>query len=110
MEFLDVFTDLDLHHRPDDLLQDTAHGRYVLITKEGRPAVLAIPFDDRLLEYGLHRAMALHCFEAGILTLSQAAQIATSSLEDFVDLLGEVGIAAVDYPVEDLDQEVEATR
>ena len=107
MEVFDVFTDVDLRQRPDDLFQDTEHSRLVLITNHDHPAFLAVPFDKRLLEYGINRAMALYLFETGMMTLSQAAQIATLSLEDFIELLGEVGISAVDYPPEDLDEEVE---
>jgi len=46
-------------------------------------------------------------FEAGHATLSQAARIAILSIEEFLDLLDEFGIAAVDYPPEDLDEESE---
>jgi len=46
-------------------------------------------------------------FEAGHATLSQAARIAILSIEEFLDLLDEFGIAAVDYPPEDLDEELE---
>ena len=45
------------------------------ITKDGRPAILAVPFDDRLLDLGIHRAMALHLFESGQATLSQSAKV-----------------------------------
>ena len=33
-----------------------------MITKHGRPAILAIPFDDLLLELGVHRTLALKLF------------------------------------------------
>ena len=61
------------------------------------------------MEHGLNRAMALYLFENGLLTLAQASQLATLSLEEFIELLGEVGIPAVDYPPEELDEEVERT-
>jgi predicted HTH domain antitoxin len=63
--------------------------------------------DKKLLGYGIHRTMAMYFFETGLVTLSQAAQIAGTSLEEFIELLGEVGISAVDYPPEELKEEVE---
>lgn len=108
MEPLDVFTVRDLRQRSGDLLRDAEEGRMALITKHGRPALLAVPFDERLLSHGVHRALALHLFEGGQLTLSQAAKLAQLSLEAFIELLGEAGIAAVDYPPEELADELEA--
>ena len=49
----------------------------------------------------------MHLFEKSLVTLSQAAKISALSVEDFLDLLNEVGIPAVDYPPEELDDEVE---
>jgi prevent-host-death family protein len=84
MEPLDVFTVRDLRQRSGDLLRDAERGKLALITKHGRPAILAVPFAERLLSYGIHRALALNLFETGI--------------------------AAVSYPAEDLEDEVEAAR
>lgn len=107
MELLDVFTVRDLRQRTGDLLRDAESGRLALITKHGRPAFLAVPFDERLLKHGVNKALAMHLFEAGHVTLSQAARIAILSIEDFLDILGEFGISVVDYPPEDLDEELE---
>lgn len=110
MEPLDVFTVRDLRQRSGDLLRDAEQGRLALITKHGRPAMLAVPFDERLLSLGIHRALALHLFEAGQVTLAQGAKLASLSLEAFIELLGQTGIAAVSYPPEELEDEVEAAR
>ena len=80
----------------------------MLITKHGRPSILAVPFDDRLLELGVHRALALHLFERKQATLTRAAKVAGVTSEEFVSLLGRAGIAAVDYPPEELDEEVDS--
>jgi predicted HTH domain antitoxin len=110
MEPLDVFTVHDLGQRSDELFRDAEEGRLSLITKDGRPAILAVPFDERLLSLGLHRAMALHLFESGQTTLSQSAKLAGLPIVDFLDLLGLAGIPAVDYPPEELEQELEVLR
>ena len=54
--------------------------------------------------------MALHLFEAEQVTLAQAARLAGLPLEGFIELLGQTGTAAVSYPAEDLEDEVEAAR
>ena len=106
----DVFTVCDLRQRTGELLRVAEGGRLSIITKHGRPAILAVPFDERLLAQGVHRSLALHLFEAGRLTLAQAARLAEASLEDFLNLLAQAGIPAVDYSLEDLAEEVEHAR
>jgi len=49
---------------------------------------------------------ALNLFETRRVTLAQAAQLAGVSLEEFIERLGEVGIAAVAYPPAELADEV----
>jgi prevent-host-death family protein len=49
MEPFDVFTVRDLRLRTGDLLRDAEEGKLSIITKHGRPAILAIPFGERLL-------------------------------------------------------------
>lgn len=106
MEPLDVFTVRDLRQRSGDLLRDAEEGRLALITKHGRPAFVAVPFDERLLSLGLHRALALNLVESGQMSVTRAAKVAGLSLEEFIELLGRHGIAAVDYPPEELETEV----
>jgi len=84
---LDVFSVPDLRTRSGDPLRDAERGQLALITKHGRPAILAIPFDRRLLEQGVHRSLALALLEQQ-LTLAQAAKVAGLSLNALIDLLG----------------------
>jgi predicted HTH domain antitoxin len=69
---------------------------------------LAVPFDGRLLELGVHRALALHLFENRHLTLAQAAKLAAVTAEEFVELLSQTGVPAVDYSPEEIDDELDA--
>ena len=111
MENLDVFTARDLRQRSGELLSDAARGQLSLITKNGRPAIVAVPFfDQRLLESGVHRALAFNLFEARQLSLAQAAKVAGLSQEAFMEVLVEVGIPAVDYPPQELVGELDAAR
>lgn len=108
MDTLDVFSVRDLRARSGDLLKDAEQGQLAIITKHGRPAILAVPFEGRLLDQGVHRALALALFEDHRLTPAQAAKLAGLSLEAFIDLLGSVGLPAVDYPPEELADELAA--
>lgn len=106
-EPFDVFTVRDLRLRTGDLLRDAEAGKLSIITKHGRPAILAIPFGERLLTLGVHRAMALDLYESGQATLAQAAKLADLSLESFIELLGQTGVPAVSYSPDELAEELE---
>jgi antitoxin (DNA-binding transcriptional repressor) of toxin-antitoxin stability system len=108
MEPFDVFSARELRHRSGELFRDAEKGRLAVITRHGRPAILAIPFDDRLLALGVQRAVAVSLFETGSLSLAQGAKLAGLSLEEFVELLGREEVVAVDYPPEELAEELEA--
>ena len=47
-------------------------------------------------------------FEQRHLTLVQAARLAGMTAEEFMSLLGETGVPAVDYPPEELKDEISA--
>lgn len=106
MASIGVLSARDLQQRSGELFKDAEEGRLVLIKKHGRPSILAAPFDERLLDLGVHRALALHLFERSHATLAQAAEVAGVTPEEFVGLLGRTGIPAVDYPPEELDEEL----
>ena len=106
MEKVDVFTVRDLRERTGKLIRDAAEGRVSLVTKHGRPSFLAVPFDRRLLDLGVQRALAVRLFEEEVVTLPQAAKVAGLPLEDFMDVLRAAGVPAVDYPTSELDDEM----
>jgi prevent-host-death family protein len=109
-EPFEVFSVRDLRNRASDLIRDAEKGRLAIITKHGRPAILAVPFDERLLSHGVHRALALHLFEAGHVTLVQAARLAGLAAELFIELLAQAGVPAVSYSSEELADELETAR
>ena len=108
MDPFGIFSARDLRQRSGELLKDAEEGHLALITKHGRPSILAVPFNGRLLELGVHRTLALDLFEKDHLTLARAAKLAAMTPEEFVALLGEAGSPAVDYPPEELDEEIRA--
>jgi predicted HTH domain antitoxin len=52
----------------------------------------------------------VHLFEAGQATLAQATRLAGLSVERFLEVLAEAGVAAVSYPKDELAGEVEIAR
>lgn len=110
MEPFDVFSARELRHRSGELFRDAEQGRLAVITRHGRPAILAVPFDDRLLSLGVQRSVAVGLFETGRLSLSQGARFAGMSIEEFVELLGREDVVAVDYPPEEVAEEIESAR
>jgi predicted HTH domain antitoxin len=103
---MDTFTVRDLRERTGTLIKDATEGKLALVTRHGHPVFLAVPFDERLLELGLHLTIAIDLYKEGVLTLAKAAKLSDQSLEGFIEKLGTAGIPVVDYPPEDLDEEV----
>ena len=63
-----------------------------------------------LLRLGVRRTLALRLLEQRRLTLAQAAKLAAVSTEDFMALGGAAGVDVVDYPPEELGEEVATAR
>lgn len=106
MPKMDIFTVRDLRERTGELIRDAENGRLSLVTKHGRPAFIAVPFNERLVELGLQKALASMLFEEGILSISLAAKVAGVSLEEFLDVLSSAGVSAVNYPADEIDEEM----
>ena len=49
---VNVFTIRDLRERTGEITGNAERGRVSLVTKHGRPAFLAVPFGQRLLDLG----------------------------------------------------------
>ena len=106
MQVLDVFSARDLRNRSGALLKDAQEGILSVITKHGHPAALAVPFDSRLIELGLHRHLAVRLFAQELLTLSESAKLADMPIEAFLKVLAASGVDAVSYPAEELEEEL----
>lgn len=110
MKTLDVFSARDLRNRAGGLLKDAEDGKISVITKHGRPAILAIPFDSLLLELGANRHLAVRLYAQRLLTLAQAAKLASLPIEQFLDVLGVSGVNVVDYPAKEVGADLESLR
>ena len=107
MKTIDVYTARDLRNQSGKLMRDAEQGHVSVITKHGRPKMVTIPFDQMILDHGVHYALALHLFKTGNLTLVQAAKLADMKLDSFIQYLGAAGVDVVDYPADELKRELE---
>ena len=105
MNAMDAYSVRDLRNHSSRLMKDADEGRLSIITKRGKPAILAIPFDEQSLRLGLDKDLALRLFENGSVTLSKAARIAGLPVSAFMDLLSRFDIPTVDYPAGELEDE-----
>ena len=103
---LGVYSVRDFRLRSSEMVREAEAGNVSVITKRGRPAALALPFGSRLLDLGLDKDLALSLFEMKLLTMERAAKLADLTIDAFMDLLAQTGANAVDYPPEELDQEL----
>ncbi|MDO9217254.1 MAG: UPF0175 family protein, partial [Lacisediminimonas sp.] len=90
------------------LTKTAARGDLAVVSKNGEPLFLAIPFNDKLIEYGVPLGLACLLYSQGVLSLGKAAKFARLDKEDFIEKLGEFGAAAVNYPAEELVAEFSA--
>ena len=104
---MDVFTIRELREKTGTLVRDAERGEVSLVTKRGRPAFLTVPLDRLTVDAGVCCSLAVHLLDQGVLTLSQAAKVAGMSIEQFLDLLRDSGVDVVDYPPEEVAQEME---
>lgn len=61
------------------------------------------PFDTML---STRLLLMVKLFETGKLTVGQAAELAGYSKPTFIELLGKLGVPMIDYPPEELEQEM----
>ncbi|MCP4232371.1 MAG: prevent-host-death family protein [Aestuariibacter sp.] len=81
-------------------------GTISVITRNGTPLTVNIPFDDTLLKLGAHKALAVKLYQDDVLTLSKAAQLAKTPIDQFVAILGSAGVSVIGYDVQELEQEL----
>ncbi len=74
----------------------------------GRPLFVAVPLDEHLLREGVAVALAIRLFAEKAVSLGKAAKLADLPLEAFIEHLAARGIPAVDYPPEEVDEELAA--
>lgn len=91
---------------PAGLIAEAENGQVAIVTKDGRPLFLAVPYDERLAKEGVHIAVAIRLYEDEVISLGKAARIAGLSLSELIDRLGALNIPVIRYPADDLEPEI----
>lgn len=89
----------------DQLIQEAEAGRLSIVTNDGKPLFVAVPFDESVLRVGVYVALAVELFAGRQITLVQAAHLAGVSASEMIDILAEKKIPVVDYSGEELIEE-----
>jgi len=103
---METFTIRDLRERTGELVRNAEAGHLAIVAKHGHPLFVAVPLDEHALSAGVPVALACRLFSEQVLSLGKAARFAGLSNEAFIERLGTMGIAAVDYPADELDAEL----
>jgi len=90
-------------------VEGVIHGKTINATIKARestmsPATIAIPSSVTESEAKLYLSMKL--FEIGRLSCGQAAELAGYSKRTYMELLGKHGVAVMDYPASELQDDL----
>ena len=105
---METFTIRDLRERTGELVRGAEAGELSVVTKHGQPVFLAVPIDDQLVRSGVVLDLAIKLYRDNVMSLGKAARLAGLDVEGFMDLLGQMGIAIIDYDPADLRDELTA--
>lgn len=100
------FSIRDLRERTGELSREAEKGNLALITKHGRPMFVSVPFTENLLKNGVHVALAESLYQSGSFSIGKAAKLADLSIAEFSEHLSRLNIAVVDYPSNELEDEL----
>jgi len=89
---MQTYTIRDLHTSTRELVRDAKAGKLSLVTQHGQPVIVFVPFDETLLNTGIHVAMAVQLFREDAASLRKAARLAGMRLVEFKALLARMNI------------------
>ena len=98
----------DLIRSPAKLIEEAESGQLAIVTKGGRPLFIAVPYDERLANEGVHVGVAVHLYMTETVSLGKAAKIAGFSIGEFINRLGTLKITVIRYSPEELERELAA--
>jgi predicted HTH domain antitoxin len=101
-----TFKTTELPEHVDDMLRDAAAGKLSLVTKDGEPAFVAVPFTEDMLSEGVAISLAVKLFDENVLSLREGAHMAHLSLSEFMSACSARGVAVVRYPASELEMEL----
>jgi len=104
---MQTYTISDLNDYGAQVLKNAEASKLAVVTDQGRPIFVAVPFDDLLLDKGIRLALAVRLFDEEALSTGQAARFASVSLAEFMETCSGLGVPLVRYPPEEFEKELE---
>lgn len=74
---------------------------YLFISKRGTPIAVAISLDNEVFDHGFKKWILIKAYKKGDLSLGQLSKSLNQSYQDTMKMLGTLGIAVLDYELED---------
>jgi antitoxin (DNA-binding transcriptional repressor) of toxin-antitoxin stability system len=96
----------DLRENIGTYTAEAEAGAISVITRNGTPLTVNIPFDETLLRLGAHKALAVRLYQETVLSLAKAAKLADMPIDKFITVLGAAGVSVVGYDADDLEKEL----
>ena len=104
---METYSVRDLRDRTGELIQGAEAGHMALVTKHGRPVILAVPFDDKLLDQGIRVSLAVRLFDEGVITQGQGAKLAGIMLAEFFAACAARQVPVVRYSADEIQKELD---
>lgn len=103
---MQAFSVDDLQMHPEALAESAQAGQLALVTNQGQPLFVSVPFDETMLREGVHVALAVNLFKSGEFSSGKAAELARMSKIAFIEFVSRLGIPVVDYPPDEIKAEM----
>nr|VFJ63453.1 MAG: Uncharacterised protein family (UPF0175) [Candidatus Kentron sp. FW] len=101
------FSTQDLQEHVGELIRCAKASELSIVAEHDQPLFAAVPLDKHLLMDGVGLALACRFYREGAPSLGKAAHFAGISMETLIEHLGAMEIPVVDYPAEELTEELE---
>lgn len=74
---------------------------YLFISKRGKPIAVAMSLDNEVFDHGFKKWVLIKAYKNGDLSLGQLSKALEQSYADTMEMLGALGVAVIDYDLDD---------
>jgi len=74
---------------------------YLFISKRGKPIAVAMSLDNEVFDHGFKKWVLIKAYKKGDLSLGQLSKALEQSYSDTMEMLGVLGVAVIDYDLDD---------
>ena len=105
---MQTFNLRDLSLRADELTRDVEAGKLSVVTQDGQPIFVVVPFDETLVREGVNVTLAIKLFDEETVSLGKAARLAGMGVVEFMDRLAALRIPIARPRSGELEKEIES--